>query len=75
MGVPDEKIFSILSHLRQQKNYTSVGEVQRALDILNKEQQAMIQKEQIQINQLLRTSQSEDVELQETIQISKLQAV
>jgi len=38
MGIQDEKIFSILSHLRQQKNYSSVGEVERALDILNKEQ-------------------------------------
>jgi hypothetical protein len=37
VGVSDEKIFTILSQLRGQKNYTSVGEIERALDLLQKE--------------------------------------
>ncbi len=37
LGLADEKIFQVLSSLRQAKNYTSVGEVQKALDWINME--------------------------------------
>lgn len=37
MGIPDSKIFSVLSSMRQYKNYTSLGEVGQALDIMENE--------------------------------------
>lgn len=38
LGVADSKIFQVLSSLRQARNYTSVGEVEKALDWINQEQ-------------------------------------
>lgn len=37
MGYTDERIASALRHLRQQKNYTSLGEVDKAIELLTKE--------------------------------------
>lgn len=56
LGVADTQIFSVLSSLRQSKNYTSVGEVEKALDWINREQARAEQQHQHQVDVLLKES-------------------
>ena len=36
MGYSENKVFDVLTHLKQQKNYTPVGEIDKAIDLLTK---------------------------------------
>ncbi len=35
-GYHPDKVYDVLKHLKQQKNYTPVGEIDRAIDLLAK---------------------------------------
>lgn len=37
MGYSEEKVRNALQYLKKQKNYTPVGEVERAMDLIQKE--------------------------------------
>ena len=42
LGITDAKIIEVLTKLRNKPNYTSLGEVEKALDILEEEQKVAL---------------------------------
>lgn len=67
LGISDDKIISHLSYLKSQKNYTSYGEVDKVLELIERERIAEEAKYQQQINKLLNPDPGMDVEMAETI--------
>ena len=72
LGISDEKIISTLQYLKTQKNNTSVGEVDRALDLLDKERKYEEEHYQMQAQSLI---YDDGEQIEQAIQLSKLEQV
>ncbi len=73
LGISDEKIIQALSYLKTlKKSSTTIGEVDRALDYLQKLEQRQHQEQQEQVDILL---QSYDQEMNDAMELSKTEVV
>jgi len=52
LGFPDDEIFEVLDYLTSQKHYTSYGEVDKALEHIQRKRQLQEEAYQQQINSL-----------------------
>lgn len=59
LGIPDDTILRVLEKLRLDKNYTSLGEVDKALDMIHNEHREAEEAELRRIRQVEYIAQQE----------------